>query len=104
MQSPTNACAGQATLARRHTADFEQAKILASLHKYPQICPYGSNQYSRLVLACSDMIIVPVAAYATSPGIIRLFVLGNEILDGLNVLLLRLLRAQVLEFSPLVVL
>lgn len=50
------------------------------------------------------MIIVPVAAYATSPGIIRLLVLGNELLDGLNVLLLRLLRAQVLEFSPLVVL
>ena len=38
------------------------------------------------------------------PSIIRLTVLGSELLDGLNVLLLRLLRAQVLELSPLVVL
>ena len=50
------------------------------------------------------MIIVPVAAYATSPGIIRLLVLGNELLDGLDVLRLSLLGLQVLELSPLVVL
>lgn len=52
------------------------------------------------------MIIIPVAAYATSqnPSIIRLLVLGNKLVDGFDVLLLSLLGAQVLELSPLVVL
>lgn len=36
--------------------------------------------------------------------IVRLVVLGLELLDSLNVLLLRLLGAQVLELGPLVVL
>jgi hypothetical protein len=38
------------------------------------------------------------------PNIIRLLVLGNKLLNSLNILLLRILGAQVLELRPLVVL
>jgi hypothetical protein len=38
------------------------------------------------------------------PNIIRLLVLSNKLLHSLNILLLRILGAQVLELRPLVVL
>lgn len=41
---------------------------------------------------------------ANHPTIIRLLVLSNKLLHSLNVLLLRILRAQILELRPLVVL
>ena len=101
---PTNTCGGHTSLNTWHTADPDKAKIL----KCPtQISRCRANRHSILVLAYSDMIIVPVAAYMLprqNPSIIRLLVLGNELLDGLDVLRLSLLGLQVLELSPLVVL
>jgi hypothetical protein len=65
-----------------------------------------ANQYSILVLAYQSVIIIPTAYMALpSPQYpFHLLVLGNELLDRLDVLLLGIGRAQALVLSPLVVL